>query len=522
MHTQHDRMLDNRTLGSTTYPTRHLFIDIDNLVEWGPRVFQHFPKPEKVPLTGLECGPAGSWDARIAIEWGSVLFDEGRFRYWGCCQPGIERLDENADVPLNLYAESEDGIHWTKPDLKITGQQRWPGNNLLSLPGTVMSVVRALPGAPFRYLALSVQVIPLYPGVSDTGEYEFNGPGTYLFGSDDGLHWVQMTKHPMVYHGDWAALHVDPVQGCYLLYQKTGACHGLASRRAMIVMESTDAIHWEGYHGYRRWHETLLCDDLDDQIAAAHGYRIAEFYGHAIHQVDTLYLALQTMMLVGDPLVRYGGQNPNGHALIRPAFSHDGIVWRYPAGRPTLVEPGQPGEWDAGFMVTTTNVLEQGDHMWVYYSAYQPDHGWGITTNFHIDPTIDFAAQNNRNTPGLLRLKRDRFASLGANQPDAFDVEIGPKQGKDFTLNAITRNRGSVRVAFAEAVNPLHLSPRKTDSLPGFSFDDCILFQGDEVRAPVRFAQKTVADLPEGVNLILRVQVDAAEVFGYEWHDAAG
>ena len=33
-------MQNNKTLGPTTYPKRHLFLDTDNLVEWDLSIYQ--------------------------------------------------------------------------------------------------------------------------------------------------------------------------------------------------------------------------------------------------------------------------------------------------------------------------------------------------------------------------------------------------------------------------------------------------------------------------------------------------
>src|SRR4029077_16992831 len=124
--------------------------------------------------------------------------------------------------------ESRDGIHWTKPDLKITGQKRYPGNNLLRFPGPFLSVVRALPGAPFKYLAAGL-MYPAFPTEADVWSaadgFEYNGGGTYLFGSDDGFSWKQLTRRPLIQHGDVALLHADHLRGRYLLYQKMGIVH---------------------------------------------------------------------------------------------------------------------------------------------------------------------------------------------------------------------------------------------------------------------------------------------------------
>jgi hypothetical protein len=502
---------DNKTLGPTTYPKRHPFLDIDNLVEWETGIYQHFSQPEKLWTTGLECGPPGSWDARVAAGWGSVLYDDGKFRGWVCCMPGIGSLEENCDIWLTGYVESDDGIHWRKPDLKLLEQKRWPGNNLLKLPGCVMSVVRPLPGAGFKFLALTIVTpdAPLY-------DFESNGYGSYLFGSDDGIHWKQITKNPMVQHGDWACLHVDHAQQRYLLYYKVGANHGLTSRRSMIVLESEDAVHWDGYHGYRQWHECFVTDDYDDQLAAQRGFRIGEYYSHTLHQVGPLYLAVQTLFTVGLPLRQMMAQNPNGHSHLRLAFSHDGITWRHPRGRPAFVEIDEPGEFGAGFITSGSNIVEQGDDMWLFCGAANRDHGWGIRPDFSIDPDVPPQAQERVVRILVAKFKRDRFASVASNQRARFDVETGPRQGDELTINARCPE-GEIRVAIAEQRGPYHVEQRKSDSLPGFSFDDCVPFTGDSVKAPVHFRNAKIADIPKDKFLIVRFEVTAGEVFGYEW-----
>lgn len=522
MRQQPDAMIANRTAGATTYPKRHLFLDIDNLVEWGkPWIFQHFPRYEPTRCSGLASGPRGTWDARVSLDPGTVLYDGGRFRCWGYCMPGIESLDEGADCNLTAYAESDDGLHWTRPDLGITGRHRWPGNNLLKIPGCVMSVVRTLPGAPCAYFALTIQTDAPYPDVCDDGSIAFNGGGAYLFGSDDGLHWRQLTRYPIIVHGDVAALHVDPVQERYLLYQKVALNHGLTSRRSFIALESRDGITWDGYDSYRRWHEAFVCDDYDDLIAAQHGFLIGEFYGQTIHQVDGLYLALQNLFLVDQPLRPLMGQNPYGHAQLRLAFSHDGLCWRHPKGRPAFVEMTDPGDYGAGFLWAATNILEKDDDMWIYFSSIRCTHGFGIRPDFRLDPDLAFEEQDERSLLSVIRMKRDRFAGIASNHPTTFDVEIGPKQANGFTLNLVTRGRGSARVAFAAQEPPLHVCPRRDEGLPGYTFADCLPLAGDHARAPVRFRQAAVAGLPDGVPLVLRVQLDAGEVFGYEWDDGA-
>lgn len=508
-------MHDNKTLGPTTHPRRHLFLDTDNVVEWDLNVEQRFYSPEKVALSGLEQGPPGTWDARITSAYGSTMVEGGLFRKWFSCMPDVSHGDKDPDHWVSCYAESEDGLHWRKPDLGITGQNRWPGNNLVGLPGGVMSVVRALPNAGCKYLAMTLNKWP-DPEPDVCEGVKLDGRGMYLFGSDDGLRWHQITRNPVICHGDWGVLHADHVRQRYLLYNKIAANHGLAPRRGALVIESRDGIHWEGYHGTRQWQETWVPDDYDDLIAAQKGFKIGELYGYTLYQVDTLYLAVQSILNVGLPIRNKMSQNANGVFHLRMAFSHDATHWRFPRGRPSLMEVGRPGEFDAGIMICESTLVDHGEDQFLYYSGTRYPHGWSITPEFRIRQDIPIEAQRGSQLLGLARIKRDRFASLAVSWKGVFDVEVGSRQGDELTLNARCPN-GAVRVAIAEQRSPHHVEPRKSDHLPGFGFDDCVPFTGDAVRAPVRFRRARVADLPRDTTLILRCEVTSGEIFGYEW-----
>lgn len=511
------KMHTNRTLTPGPSPKRQLFIDTDTLVDWDINIEHRVHQAEKVQITGLECGQPRSWDARCTVAWGSTHVENGVFRKWYCCIPDASDYGENVDHWLVCYAESDDGVRWRKPDLKLVGHNRWPGNNLIPLPGCVIGVERALPQAGCKYVAASIQIAPLEPDVCDNAGLEFNGGGTYMFGSDDGLHWHQLTKYPIIQHGDIGCFHADPIKKRYMLYQKMGTNHAMTLRRSALIIESEDLVHWTGYDGYRQWQETFTTDDYDDMIAAQRGYRIAEYYSYTLHQVDRIYLAVQNLFTVALPLRNVAGQNPNGASHFRVAFSHDGKHWRHPHGRQPLLEVGKPGQFDSGFLVNSGNLVEHGDDYLLYYSALRYAHGWCITPEFQMRKDIPFADQRRyQEYCGLAKIKRDRFAGFAFSWKGRFDIEIGSRQGEELLINAECL-KGQVRVAIAQQSSPYHLERRKDESLPGFSFDDCVPFTGDSARAPVRFRNASVASIPADMRLVLRFEVSAGEVFGYEW-----
>ncbi|MBI4025794.1 MAG: hypothetical protein HY360_12490 [Verrucomicrobia bacterium] len=503
---------------------RRSFLCTDNLRKWDTGLFQRFPQAEKVPLTGLEPGGTGSCDARTTEIFGSVLVENGIFRMWYLCMPDADSHAENPDHSYVAYAESEDGIHWKKPDLRLTGRNRYPGNNLLPLPGHIMSVVHALPATGAKYLAVCCMIAPFEPDITQgVSNFVFNGGGTYLFTSDDGFHWRQITEQPLMIHGDCCTLYADHATKRYFLYQKAGCLHGLETRRAFIGLESADGRHWEGYEGLATWRRCFTADDYDDLIAQRHGLRIADHYTVAVHRVGDLYVAVEAMFLIGDPIQKYFGQNPNGLGYLRLAFSENAMNWRHPKGRPPWLELGAPGEWDAGFVCTSNTFVEHDNHSLLYYIGCRYEHGWCINPDFRLNPNISLSEQRNTNRIMLAKIKRDRFASLTAPYKSTFDVEnttrmeltsgrrhldAGPRGDDALFVNARCPE-GAIRVALFEQ--------GKSEPLSGFSLDDCVPFTGDSVRAPIRFRKASIARIPANMGLFLRFEITRGEIFGYEW-----
>jgi len=504
---------------------RRIFLDTDCLRWRDKGLYQRFPQAEKVTVHGLEPGPAGSWDARDVSIYGTVLVENGLWRMWYLCMPDADSHEENPDHSYVCYAESDDGIHWRKPDLGLTGQHRYPGNNILPLPGHLQGVVEALPGSDFKYLAVTVQINRLEPDICDQKKWGFtyNTGGTHLFASDDGFHWRQLSKTPLIVHGDNCCLVADAATSRYFLYQKMGLLHGLDMHRSWIGLESPDGVHWEGYNGFGTMRECFVADDYDNLIAAQRGLRLADHYCIGAGRVGDLYVGIESMFLVGDPLVPRFAQNPNGLAYVRLAYSHNGFNWRHPTGRPPWIELGAPGSVDAGFMVTSNTFVEHGEHTLLYYTVCKYDHGWSINTDFSLDRSIPLAEQRDTARIGLARIKRDRFASLGAAHRTRFevinltkmeatcgrrDLVAGPRGGNELFINACCPN-GDVRVELAAYL--------QEKPLPGFSFDDCVPFSGDGVKSPVRFRKASVAQIPPDTGLTVRFEVTRGEIFGYEW-----
>lgn len=491
---------------------RHVFLDIDCLSDWDTNIVQRFPKAEKIPIQGPKTQNT-EWDKR-GSEYPIVFYEDGIYRMWYSVQPSAKSYEENADHFYSAYAESIDGIHWKKPDLKITAQDFWPGNNLLALPGTIQGIAKGLPGSKYKYFAIVIQISPPEKGITDISG-AIDERGTILFGSNDGLQWKRIKK--ILQHGDCGNLFTDFPSQRYLLYQKVGLMHNMFARRSFIGLESKDCENWVGYNGPFNWNECFVADDYDDMIARQRGFLITDFYGVTVHRVGNLYIAVQNVFCIGLPLRNCFAQNPSGFSYFRLAYSHNGFHWRYLAGRKPFLELGEPGEFDSGFMCPGGNLLEKQDDIFLYYSGTPFMHGWCIDENFRFRKDIPLGEQEDEYFIGLAKIKRDRYASLYASHRARFSIDpqvsgmsplfVNPEKST-FYVN-VNCPYGYLKAAIIDSQTHKPLS--------GFNFDDCVPITGDHLRAQVAYRNKKISDIPPDKGIYLAFELYRGEIFSYEW-----
>jgi len=113
--------------------------------------------------------------------YGTVLFDEGRFRMWYYGKYFLES-GEPSQGPV-CYAESDDGIHWVRPNLgqvEIKGSRE---NNALNLPGEMTQAAMVIKedqdNDPQRRYKM------VYNVTNNSGNWVFRTAT-----SPDGIHWT--------------------------------------------------------------------------------------------------------------------------------------------------------------------------------------------------------------------------------------------------------------------------------------------------------------------------------------------
>jgi hypothetical protein len=197
-----------------------LFVDrhmIESLSD--VRLVLHPPQPREVVLK-----TDAAWEGKDSAYF-TVFQDGDRFRmyYRGLGASGLE---------VTCYAESRDGIDWTRPKL---GQFEFDGskeNNIVWQAGPRNSAHNFTPFKDTR------------PGVADDERYKaLAGTPLVALASADGLRWRLLSQEPVLTKGAFDSQNLafwDPNHKKYASYYRIFA-EGV---RAISKTESDDFLHW--------------------------------------------------------------------------------------------------------------------------------------------------------------------------------------------------------------------------------------------------------------------------------------
>jgi hypothetical protein len=297
-----------RLRGKQLFVDDHVIERLDGLERTMHRPVRH---PKNPILTGTE--PWERW--LIGVNGRCVLFDQAtrRFRMWY----GTYLVEDAAPQGTRYrvcYAESSDGVEWTRP---VLGKVEWEGshrNNLLPWGENWMRRPNIIedprdPDPARRYKMTYVDVIGGRPAIARG--YPRDGIDWKL--NADGKPWFRNAHNSNL-------LGWDPRIGRYVFFPRMPGDLNAVGRST-----SEDFVAWSEPN-------TVLAP------VAADG--LANFKGLAAFFHDDLYLGWLWVFR------RAGASDPQ-LADVELASSRDGERWeRYRPGTPYL-ERGRPGAWDS-------------------------------------------------------------------------------------------------------------------------------------------------------------------------------
>ncbi len=182
---------------------RELFVDnflIDSLDS--ARLELHAPRPAEKVLT-LQRPWEGIYSGYV-----TVIQDDDRYLMY---YRGMPEARHTLDVEVTCFAQSEDGIHWTKPDLglfEVGGSRK---NNV------ILARHRACHNfAPMLDTNPDAPPSERFKALGGTGK-----PGLVALVSPDGIHWKDVQKEPVITKGAFDSQNVafwSAAEKCYVCY----------------------------------------------------------------------------------------------------------------------------------------------------------------------------------------------------------------------------------------------------------------------------------------------------------------
>jgi hypothetical protein len=403
----------------------------------------------------LKRGEPGSPDARWARLWGgTVMHDQGTFRMW---YSGTGSIEEWMCQRFHmLYAESKDGIHWTKPQLGLVEYRGSKQNNILQVDYPVEMPAVMRDDAP--------QVPPQERYKLFTENHQATSILPFLAVSADGMSW-QSISHPK-HRGVSLYRFNGQYHSAFVMYTPE-LPGGFEGGRVMGVIRSRDFRNWnsEPCLAFHRANYFSYPPEISEQVHTPAGFWNREnvvlgVYGQ-IHQVDAR---------PGTEFARLGSGMEDTREDLGLFLSNDGLHFREPLTGFKLIGRGLEGQWDGGSTVPSNAFVNVAEHTYLYYGAW--DNGM----------CYDTAAGD----VGMAFWRRDGFGFVrirDSSCPAVMQTEPIDPSGSDQQIS-VNFDVDCFREGCGLSFELVDLDGRP---LSGYTADDCITCTEPGLAQPVRW-----------------------------------
>ena len=454
---------------------RELFVD-RHLIESldGAELFLHEPRD-----SGSVIAFDNPWEGRFT-GYATIIRDGDLLRlyYRGMHTAGADGSKDE----VTSYAESEDGIHWSKPNL-----------GLFEVMGTRENNVILADAAPVTH-----NFCPFLDTNPDCpSEQRFKGVGgtakSGLIGyvSADGVRWSKLREEPVFRDTDWVfdSQNVpfwSESEGCYVLYYR----RAVDRIRAIARSTSPDFVNWTEP-------EQMIYSDTESGRPSQHLYtNPTQPYFRAPH----IYVATAARFMPGRKVINDEQAEAIG---VHPKYFNDTSDSVFMSSRGgnrydrtflgSLIRPGIGlKNWVSRTNYPALNVVQTGPTEMSLY--VQQDYG-------------QLTAHLQRFT-----LRLDGFASVRApfgggelvTRPITFS-------GDRLSLNFSTSAAGGMRVEIQDA---------EGQPIPGFALEDCVEVIGNEIERDVAWQNGADVGSLAGRPVKLRFLMNDADLFALRFRAA--
>ena len=431
-----------------------LFVDqyvVDRLTG-GVQLYVHRPKPQEVVLVTGE-----PWEGNTSAYY-SIFQDGDRFRMYYRGSDFNQQKKEETHREVTCYAESRDGIHWTKPKLGIFEFNRSKENNIV-LDGMGTHCFVAFkdknPNAPKegRYKGISY-------GRRDKER------GLWVYQSPDGINWSLIRDYPVITEGAFDSQNLaffDPQIGLYREYHRIF----IGGVRAIMTGTSSDFVNW-----------------TDPVLLEYPGVLSEHLYTNAV-----LAYERAPHILLGFP-TRYLPEEGSRVEPVLMASRDGGTFRRWPKA---LIPEDAPEDRDGN----------RSNYM-----------AWGILELPGKPGELSMYASEAYYEGPDSRLRRfsyrrDGFVSArGGSEGGTLITKAVAFSGKQLDLNFATRPGGSIRVA---------LRTERGREIKGYTLEDCQPLRGDSLEQTVVWKGKQGVDTSPRSGVKIQFEIKNADLYSFRF-----
>ncbi len=410
-----------------------------------------------------------------------------RMYYRGSCMNPAKGKLGYVHPEVTCYAESRDGIKWSRPDLGIVEYEGSKKNNI---------ILRSNQLGEGKGRGVSHNFSPMLDKNPDCKPSEkFKGlggagGGLYALKSADGVHWSFLSEKPVVTKGAFDSQNLafwHPLRKCYMEYHR-----GFRKGRDVMMATSQDFLKWS----------------TPEWLEYAPG-RTTQLY---TNQIEPYYRAPH--LFVGFP-ARYvagrGWYSPINEKISKASgcgrcgtdYTDTGFITsrdgkKFKVWPEAFVRPGpSPEIWMYAFGYTAWGMVETKSNV----------PGGPNEISFYISDAGNWFGPGN--TLCRYTLRQDGFVSAAAplsggslvTKPIVFD-------GEQLKINFETSVAGSLQVEIQDV---------EGNPVPGFTIAECPVLFGNSIDYTVQWKSKAKLSDLAGKPIRLRFVLKDADLYAFRF-----
>jgi hypothetical protein len=473
---------------------RELMVDqhlIDKMT--GVRLVLHHPTPREIVLVHDK-----PWEGSASL-YHSVFQDGDRYRmyyYGGQMTVTRGKLTEPHEF-VTCYAESRDGVRWTKPELGLIAFEGSKQNNIVLTNGRIGAVnPDAAHIAMFKDDNPRCTADARYKAIVRS-----RGPkGLLPFKSPDGLRWSPMSKEPVITKGAFDSQNLafwDSFRGEYRAYFRYFTEGEFRGRRDIFTATSKDFLHWTEpvplvYPGAPKEH--LYTNQIKPYYRAPH-----ILIGFPTRYIDRGWSkSMESLPEVAHRRLRSSVTPRYGTAVTEGLLmtSRDGVTFHRWAEAFLRPGPERPNSWAYGNQYIAWHVVETASSI----------EG--------APPELSLYASDSYWTGRSSRLRRYTL------RLDGFVSAQAPYKGGEFVTKTVVFSGHKLQLNFASsAAGGIRIEIQNEDGQPieGFFLKDCPAIFGDAIDRTVTWRNGADVSSLAGKSVRLRFQLKDADLYAFQF-----